>query len=494
MPKSAIGVAFTTEERDIAISKARDVFSHDMQQTHNDEIASGADSALTKHLTFLAFHAQQQTDSASQKLLESLLAEISLTCDALESVYRASSSHVGTSFDRLGKELMQLLVGVIDNELERRRRIFSDYRNRANSRSAMDPEDEDPFANMGTSDGDLLLHKATKILGHFARVGKAIKPMAQFPGLINVLLHLTNMRPYAAVPWEARLSALWTLANLACNPENMTLMACTPGLIGSLVESASRRMRSGDSLEKTMEILRSKSIASRAVLNLSWSPENKILLADHVNLIDLLVALSVYESASYAQSRTIRDIQVATRKHAIGALRNLAAAPLRVKLRMCEFKDGQLLNVLSEAASNDPDQTVRDRALAAIHNLAARETAQIIAKHPTLMNALRVALLSKDHPIQQQQQQQQSSSSSNDDVDPQKHASGTLAVLQRAITPTMDSFSTIQNLLTAVRPTTSLIAANHSGQDLYRGNSNQQLQSSGHGSSNKLTSVEATAV
>ena len=68
---------------------------------------------------------------------------------------------------------------------------------------------------VGGSRGDLVLRKATKILGHYARIGKATKAIAHFPGLLGSMLNLINMRPYDTIPWEARLSCLWTIANVS---------------------------------------------------------------------------------------------------------------------------------------------------------------------------------------------------------------------------------------------------------------------------------------
>jgi hypothetical protein len=461
-----------------AIQKAKDSFNHDLEAIHDDEMASGADAALVKHLTFLAFHAQHQQND--QETLELILTEISLTCDALESLFRASSQVLGGSFARMGRELLQLLVGVIDNEISRRQRM-ADNKMKQQQDGNKDADDEkgeqdkqegaedhdsgctpdldtdagrnsdDSFAitsptsdvaqPLGTAEGDLLLRKATKLLGHFARVGEATKPMAHFPGLLGILLCLTNLQPYSAVPWEARLSALWTLANLACNSDNMQMMACTPGLIGSLVEVASRPLHPGDSLEKTIEIMRSRAIASRAILNLSWSPENKVILSEHEPLVDLLAELCVHRNAPLHQSHTALGILLTTRRHAVGALRNLAAAPRRIKINLCEYKNGHVLDVLTDAALNDPDTGVKDRAFAAIHNLAIHDTANNIVSHPALVLALKDVLLSEED-----------SAEHEGGESPKAHASATLLVLERSITPLMDSYENLRELLDAVNP------------------------------------------
>jgi hypothetical protein len=237
-------------------------------------------------------------------------------------------------------------------------------------RRSITPPLHDMYPAIGTPEGDLLLRKVTRILGHFARVGEATKPMAHFPGLLGCLVSLVTFRPYECVPWEARLSCLWTIANLGCNPENMQMMVCCPGLIDSLIEVACRPLHPGDSLEKTMEILRSRSIASRGILNLSWASENLITLSENAALIDLLAELTVHRNSPLSRSRTVKDILLTTRRYAVGALRNLAAATKRIKIGLCDYKNGHLLDVLTDAALNDTDPVVKDRAFAAIHNLA----------------------------------------------------------------------------------------------------------------------------
>jgi hypothetical protein len=68
--------------------------------------------------------------------------------------------------------------------------------------------------NIISSEGDIVIHKITRILGHFARIGEATKPLAHFPRLLGTLLKLITLYPYERIPWETRLLALWTIANL----------------------------------------------------------------------------------------------------------------------------------------------------------------------------------------------------------------------------------------------------------------------------------------
>jgi hypothetical protein len=283
-----------------------------------------------------------------------------------------------------------------------------------------------------------MLRQAAKILGHYARVGEATKPIAHFPGLLGSVLNLVNMRPYDAVPWEARLSCLWTIANLACNADNMTMMICTPDLINSLVNVGFRQYETSDPLERTMEVLRARSIASRALLNLSWPHENKIPMAENMALIRVLCQLAIQRQSPHSKSRTMQDIMVQTRRHAIGALRNLAAAPRRSKISLCEYNNGKILEILTEVALNDNDEQVVDLAFAAIHNLAIHDTAEMMVDRPALVLALKNTLLTEEE--------------QNEPSSPKSHASSTLLVLERSITPGMPSYDNLRELLDAINP------------------------------------------
>ena len=463
---TAISTSITASERLEAIQKALDSFHHDCQPVHDEEMGTGADAAMVKHLTFLVYHIKHLNDRNGIMDPEGALrSEMCLTLDVMECLYRASSQIVGASFQRMGNEIMHLLITIMEDEINRRKMQENAEGQPSNlqaegggSTRSLDydtKQDNDadrmeegqrsrpitPPADISQDEeGNKILRKVTKILGHCARVGEDTKPMAHFPGLLGSFINVLVLRPFSLVPWEARLSVLWTMANLACNADCMQMMACTPGLVDSLVDVSCRPLRSNDPVETAIEVLRSRSIASRAILNLSWKPENKVLLADHCPLIDLLAELSVHRtcSPSYNKSRTVQEILVTTRRHATGALRNIAAAPRRVKIFLCSYKDGHLLDVLTDAALNDSDPAVKDRAFATFHNLAIQDTAHLLARNPALVLALKDALLSADD--------------GDGEDTPKEHASRTLMVLERSITPSMDSYDNLRELLDAIYP------------------------------------------
>jgi hypothetical protein len=322
-----LSICITSSERINIIQEARHSFNHEDQSKHNEEIMSNVDKVLAKHLTYLMYQYTNETvgstcttfaegstqnsstpTDANEKTCN-LRLELAITCDALESTYRATSEVVGLSFRRLGPELLHLLLYLLQQEINQRKQSFASI-TMSTTRTEQRRDDsseqtEDEIRDVDDSiyhspsqegivnvEGDLILRKATKILAHFARVGEATKPIAHYSGSLQCLLQLISC---GLVPWDARLSALWILANLACNAENMVMMASTTNLVQGLVDVANRPLTPNDTLEMMLEKLRSRSIASRAILNLSWAPENKILLAENTMLLDLVANLCTFD-------------------------------------------------------------------------------------------------------------------------------------------------------------------------------------------------------
>ena len=477
-------------ERLSVLNRAKEFLDHNETSAHEEEIAAGIDVALVKQLVLLVLKVSrcrattQLLVPVEDENINGLIEEVYTALEVLELVYRASDNAVGDSFRKVGADLLHVLVTVIDDELQSRTISAEQHEANQDAKSSFKPlhgkdkelrkdeanmrgedtEKVDDKSNSPTPDskerlitqlylqegspaGNFLILKATKLMGHLARVGKATKPMAFFPGLIRGMLNLINYQPYDAIPWEARLSALWILGNLACNPENMQMMMCTPSLVRSLVFVGCRALHADDPMEVTMEVLRSRSLSSRALLNLSWKAENKIPLSENLALVELLTQLAVHRKApAMNNSKTIKGILSQTRCHAVGALRNLAASPRRTKIQLCEYRNGHVLDALTDVALNDPDRSIQNRAFAAIHNLAVHDTAGKIVERPALVLALKDVLLEEDN------------RSNNDNAvckegSPRSHAAATLLVLERSITPEMESYQSLRDLLDAVNPT-----------------------------------------
>jgi len=446
----ALNRAMTKGERLEALQKAIVTFDHNDRDLHDTEIDAGVDIALVKNLVFLEFKAGFRREP-SKCDMEAFTREIGSILMCLECVYRASSDAVGKSFNRVGNDLLQILVILIDEEIKSRTKIIppsssdgSQSKSKKSNDDRISEGYDDPSEgenNISRYTHDLVIRKATKIIGHFARVGQATRPMAGFPGFLRSILHLCNIRPYSKIPFEARLSCLWTIANLACSVDNMAMMIGTPNLIDSLIAISDRRSDSGKTVESTMEILRAKSIVSRTFLNLSWSLDNKVLMSENSGLVQALCRLALERQAPYKKSKTMQNILVQTRRHALSSLRNISAAPKRSKIALCNYNHGKLLDTITDVILNETDQSVVKFSFLAIHNLAIRETAEVIVDRAALVLALKNVLL-------------EDSDGSRGETHTIKCqcASATILVLERAITPDKSSYENFRELLDTINP------------------------------------------
>jgi len=447
----SLNLAMSKAERLTALKNAIETFDHNNRDLHDTEIDEGADIALVKTLVFLEFKASFGRKSICC-YTEAINREISSVLKCLECIYRASSDAVGKSFNRVGNDLLQILVTLIDEEKNDRLKMstssISDDSRSKSARTNVDrtTEGKDDRLNEGYEGSkcirNLIIRKATKIIGHFARVGKATRPMARFPGFLGTILDLCNVRPYTMIPFEARLSCLWTIANLACNADNMTMMIDTPNLIDSLIAITNRRPNSSETIESIMETLRAQSITSRALLNLSWSLENKVLMSKNPALVQALCRLALGRQAPYKNSKTMQNILVQTRRHSLASLRNICAAPKCSKIALCNYNHGKVLDTLTDVILNETDQSVLNFSFYAIHNLTICETAEVIVDRAALVLALKNVLLEGN----------------DDSLKEDTHtikcqcASATILALEKAITPDKSSYAEFRELLDTIDP------------------------------------------
>jgi hypothetical protein len=421
----------------------------------------GADAVLSKHLGFLI----SRRDPNAKFFESSLIHELSCTCDALEMIHRASVQSVAQSFEKHGKELLKTLIRLVNQELSGRLSEWSRWDSSRNLREGNDDNDYDfpvdinyemnlagklslessssecplMLDESSRRDADTILRKATKIMGHFARVSAATQPMAYCPGLLSCLISVLAFRPLVNIPPEVRLNSLWIISNLACNSNNMVMMACHPALMSSLVSMAARRVEAKDSIEMSVEVFRSQAISSRALVNLSFATENRMPMAENHDLLDLLLVLIIQRQSEFGKgSKTIQDLLLQTRQYSVEILRNLASSPRKNKILLCQYQHGKILNVLTDAALNDPDGQVKEKAFSTIQQLANHETAEVMVQNPALILALKDALLSNE-------------GSSNSLT--REYASSTLIVLERSITPDNPShYQCLRELLDSLSP------------------------------------------
>jgi hypothetical protein len=352
--------------------------------------------------------------------VEGVEKEINDTVSAIEMVLRCSADSVSISYTRAGSELLPLLLDMISEEA---RKIKENYLSCQVDTSAMTllndkskdvlkhdssstvstlvPESFDKAHGKQQELADSRLKICTKIVGHFARVGSLTEAMAHTPSFLNTLQSVISLPPETRAPIEATLNSLWILANLACSADNMILMARHQDLINVLVGIASHPTKeeegSMESISQYMEMIRSRSIAVRAILNLSWAHENKVPFSSNHALLDALLETVSHRTSPWAGSgRGVSGILLQSRRHAAGALRNLGAAPRRYKRSLCRLRSGTFLDIMAEIASNDPDSIVRDKIHATLYNLVSADTAKLFTEKQYVIDVISNAAMNED--------------------------------------------------------------------------------------------------
>jgi hypothetical protein len=446
---SAVLSSVSRKDRINAVTNACVTFEHGIESIHDEEITAGADIALCKHLGFLlqqrsgmvleenfeennvTILKREETDTLPFDLVPEatrndvgIMDEIGQTLSALEMVLRSSVASIFITFDRIGSELMLLLLeiireGLVGNEDESKGRQGS----RADLRIS-----------------DSCLKSATKILGHFARVGTLTEPLANTKGLLT-LLRAVIASSDGLAPKESKWNSLWIIANLSCNSECMVMIASHPGLMEMLVEVAShptdKEERDVGSIMDYVGLLRSRSIAVRAILNLSWAQENKMPFSDHPQLVSVLLRIAKHKKSLWTgRGKGVSGILLQSRRYAAGAIRNLASAPRRNKATLCSYENGRFLDELAEIAANDSDSDVRDRIHAALFNLVCADTADYYTQSNFALQVILQAAFLERNKLP-----------SNDDKEGTGMACRTLKTLEKAVPEDAAGFQVLRKIL-----------------------------------------------
>eukprot|EP00557_Chaetoceros_sp_GSL56_P013060 CAMPEP_0176480944 /NCGR_PEP_ID=MMETSP0200_2-20121128/2551_1 /TAXON_ID=947934 /ORGANISM="Chaetoceros sp., Strain GSL56" /LENGTH=575 /DNA_ID=CAMNT_0017877105 /DNA_START=224 /DNA_END=1951 /DNA_ORIENTATION=- len=479
----AIQYGVLEKDRKEAIYNACAAFDHGVQAAHDDEIRVGADTAIFKHLTFLLYkrnvidgdafveNLHESDDSGSDQQQNSskvseetdqnrdaMTEEITSTLEGLEMVLRCSADCVSISYYRIGQEALPIILSLLQQQLSQK---LKSHRNAGRetchmignmnsfqsistaSASVSEKENSSLTNSVSRHCGDSILKTGTKIIGHFARVGQLTEELASTKHLLATLKNIISAPKELFVPIESRMNCLWIIANLACSADNMIKMANHPGLVDTIVNVASHPdSKDEEDCQNVMEylqIIRSRSIAVRAIHNLSWAEENKIPLAENMELVEaLLDTVSHRRSDWTGHGKGVSTILLQSRKHAAAALRNIAAAPRRYKRRLCRLRDGSFLETLAEFAMADPDRDVRDKIHATLYNLVSADTAkQFIEKKAVLDVIVNAATSSMG---------EDSENDSNDNTT-QSMAVKTLRSLEKAIPENENDYDALRPVL-----------------------------------------------
>jgi len=414
-------------DRQNALSVACTIFDHRVETVHDEEISAGADAALCKHLAFLLLKNREvigtpdviqidssdmgslQSDTSSVHQGQTLKREISTTLLAIEMILRCSSNSVLNSFYRVGSELTSILIHIIKAEMSHKRNptkenVGSVKKLQIDGYGSVDSNltqsTTSSFENTRKSQHDsfqyanLCLNSCTKVMAHFARPGAATGPLALTKDFLSTLVDIISASQHI-VPVEAKLNSLWTLANLACNPENMGFMACCPALVDNIILVIDHPKHRIDENNKDnyLGLLRSRSVALRAILNLSWASENKILFSENDDIVSALLKSASHQTCSWeGDVQLVDEILLQSRRHATGALRNIAAAPRRNKRYLCRYQ--RFLNTLAGIAGSDSDSYVKERAHETLFNLVCADTANLYTKNNDVLNVISEAAFS----------------------------------------------------------------------------------------------------
>uniref|UniRef100_A0A7S1FV44 UNC-45/Cro1/She4 central domain-containing protein n=1 Tax=Corethron hystrix TaxID=216773 RepID=A0A7S1FV44_9STRA len=242
---AGLKLAATQKETLVAVEKAKRVFDHNNTNMHDEEVRTGAASALYKQLC-LAFHT-----SESKGQLKSITT-------ALEMVFRCSTQYLIESYNDIGEGLLKVLIPVIHKELS-------------------NPKD----CNSG------VIGNCSKIIKYFSHVDKLKVAIASQEGVILTLVHILGNKTSD----EARYDAMHALIGLAMAEENMVLMAHTEGVLEELVCIAKRREES-DQMRRW---------SGAALWSLSGSIENKELMCcdEILSAIDSLCDVQCQRTVAY---------------------------------------------------------------------------------------------------------------------------------------------------------------------------------------------------
>lgn len=431
---AAIQYGVLEKDRKEAMYNACAAFDHGVQAAHDDEIRVGADTAIFKHLTFLLFKrnmidgnvvadslvdTEEDKDNdkqeSSSKVSEdtdqnrdAITEEITSTLEGLEMVLRCSVNCVSISYHRIGQEALPVILSLLQQHLGQKLQICRSGASKAGnmighmnsfqststaSTSISDKENSSLANSVSRHCSDSVLKTGTKIIGHFARVGQLTELLASTKYLLTTLKQIIAAPKDSCVPVESRMNCLWIIANLACSADNMIQMANHPGLIDTIVNVASHPdPKDEEECQNVMEylqIIRSRSIAVRAIHNLSWAQENKIPLAEHLNLMEALLNTASHRTSDWTgHGKGVSTILLQSRRHAAAALRNIAAAPRRYKRRLCRLRDGRFLDTLAEFAMADPDRDVRDKIHTTLYNLVSADTAKQFIEKKAVLDAI----------------------------------------------------------------------------------------------------------
>ena len=184
------------------------------------------------------------------------------TCSILEMSIRRGIADCETTYKEMGSTLVLLLLKVIECCLE-------------SSRTEADN------GELVLLRGAVLgLNKATEIICHVSRLSLPVREsIASIPGVLSILIRLAE----STITPESQVNAYCAIANLSCEPNNVSQLASEPGLMSLLQFAVTNEEMSNEEYftRGNGDLIRNHSL--RALMNLAASKQINLSVDVQIN-------------------------------------------------------------------------------------------------------------------------------------------------------------------------------------------------------------------
>ena len=363
--------------------------------------------------------------------------EIAMICSCLEMIHRANPDAIAQTWDECGTEILPLLVSVLERPFQKiERAVWSALYNQNMSGGGAAGVNNVPgsleraVAMAVTRDQKLAVQKVTKVLAMYSLVPEAKSPMCQCEGMLKWLTRIIDTHNYNRVKpgtpafggraarmsvsgvgaassiksemsdeakkesaqrlelasratsgsglymtEAARFNTIATLTNLAAFELNRMPMLMEPGLLDNICRAVHNEHSDVP-----------KQCSALAIMNLSnGDMDNVPEMASNDMVLETLLKL-------------IREAYPETRRNAVVTIFNVACSDLNT-VRLARYRDGMILEALTELVGSDDPVRLHDEARAnaaeTLFNMACSdisETTDRMANHAGLLECLAMVL------------------------------------------------------------------------------------------------------
>ena len=241
---------------------------------------------------------------------------IGITCSILEMSIRRGIADCETTYKEMGSTLVLLLLKVIECCLE-------------SSRTEADN------GELVLLRGAVLgLNKATEIICHVSRLSLPVREsIASIPGVLSILIRLAE----STITPESQVNAYCAIANLSCEPNNVSQLASEPGLMRLLqYQSRGKRLSNcylSSSTNYLFDVMKHHSVF--ALMNISSSREVKALL----------LCEGTFIGSMFTMLKSFKD-EPELFRFALSICYNLADPEQFVAASLVSFRNSEVIRIL----------------------------------------------------------------------------------------------------------------------------------------------------